>query len=268
MSITTDAAPEIDRLVLSVNRNIDNNRIGQLAAERGLDNLDMILHWRDFLLAGVLTPDLAALRSRYVPGDRVRGRLDELETKGLIRSGGTGLAATPTMVPLLEALSEAQTAGAAEAWRDHEAAVATVTTTADEIAAAASDEHVVAVVHRGVPRPSNPYAGLHHRLVTLRYIRQHDHAEAWGAEDLTASDMVVMTALWHGESVEESADGLSRLVDLGFARGDPPALTAAGREIRESIEAETNRRAQETFDVLDDRTGEEFLSALRLLPSL
>lgn len=203
---------------------------------------------------------------RYWPPERVLARLDELEEKQLIREGDSGLVAPPTLRPLLEALLAAQADVAAEAWGNHQDDVATATSLARELAEAASDDHVVAVVHRTLPEPTDPYALLEHRLVTLRYIRQHDHAMAWLSRGLTAPDMVVMTNLWQDEPVEEPGDGLARLVARGFAVGDHPRLTASGRQVREAIEDETNKRAQQTFDVLEERGAAALLAALRRLP--
>jgi hypothetical protein len=203
---------------------------------------------------------------RYWPPERVLARLDELGEKQLIRGVDAGLIATSALRPLLEALLAAQADVAAEAWGEHQDDVATVTHLARELAAAASDDHVVAAVHRTLPEPGHPYALLEHRLVTLRYIRQHDHATAWLSRGLTAPDMVVMTKLWHDESMEQPSDGLARLVTLGFAEEHPSRLTTTGRQVREAIEDETNRRAQETFDVLDQRAATAFLAALQRLP--
>jgi hypothetical protein len=137
---------------------------------------------------------------------------------------------------------------------------------AGEIGDAASDDHVVAVAHRRLAQPADPYLLLQHRLVTLRYIRQHDHAIAWLAKGLTAADMVVMTKLWQTNQEGEPGNGLARLIELGFVEGDPPRLSSAGRQVREAIELDTNERAQQTFDVVNQRAANEFLAALRRLP--
>ena len=267
--IARDAAPEIDRLVLSVNSRVGPKhgaRLAELARERGLETLELLPHFEAFILGGRLTRDLALLRMRYWPPQRVLGRLDELEDKGLIQQGDTGLAATPAMRPLLEALLAARADVAAEAWGAHEDDVATAASGARSVAEAASHDHVVAVVHRALTEPADPYLLLENRLVTLRYVRQHDHARAWLTRGLTAPDMVVATKLWKNQPVEVPGDGLARLIELGFAEGDPPRLTPSGRDLREEIEADTNKRAQQTFDVLDERAAAEFLVALRRLP--
>lgn len=268
MGIARDAAPEIDRLVLSVNRRVSAEhgaRLTELARECGLDSLELLPHFGDFLFAGKLTRELATLRMRYWPPERVLGRLDELERRQLIRQDESGLVATPDLRRLLKGLLAAQAEIAAETWRDNDDDVATATQVAHEIGAAASDDHVVAVVHRALPPPVDHYLLLEHRLVTLRFIRQHDHAKAWLSRGLTAPDMVILTGLWQTSPLEERDDGLSRLIERGLVEGDPPGLTAAGRQLREAIEVDTNERAQQTFDVLDERAATQFLSALRRL---
>lgn len=269
MGIAQDAAPEIDRLVLTVNRAVESghgDRLRQIAREVGLDTLDLLIHFGDFLLAGRLTRDLALLRMRYLPSELVLARLDELESKELIGRTETGLAATPAMTPVLEAMMEATADVAGAAWSGHPDEVTTATDAAAEVAGAASDDHPVAATHRDLPTPADRNLLLWRRLVTLRYVRQHDHAEAWLARDLTPAAMVVMTQMWNGDSVAEPGDGIARLVVAGWATEDPPSLTETGRQERDAIETETNDRAEQSFDVLSDDAAAEFLAALRRLP--
>lgn len=268
MDVTREAAPEIDRLVLSVNgrmSRLHDDRLSGLASERGLDSLELLPHFADFLLAGRLTADLATLRMRYWPPERVLGRLEEWERRGLIEDGSRGLQATREMETVLEALQSARADTAADMWSAHGDEVATATHHARQVSASASSEHDVAVAHRELPEPADPYLRLHQYLTNLRYIRQHDHAQAWVSRGLTAPAMVVMTSLWHGDPVDPGADGLDELQASGLAAG-PAALTDAGRELREAIEEDTNRRAQASFRVLDAAAGAEFLTVLRKLP--
>lgn len=269
MEIAREAAPDIDRLVLSVNRQVGpkhGGRLLELARGCGLETLELLPHFGDFLLAGRLTHELATLRMRYMRPERVLSRLGELEGKLLVRHGDSGLVVSPAMRPLLEALSVAQADVAAGMWGDYHDDVATLTPLAKRLAEAASDDHVVAVVHRTLPEPADPYLLLLVRLVTLRYIRQHDHAMAWHSRGLTAPEMVTMTELWHNQASGQSGDGLTRLVAEGLAEANPPRLTSAGLQMREAIEDETNRRCQETFDVLDPGAAEALIAALRRLP--
>lgn len=269
MGVARDAAPEIDRLVLSVNQAVGPKhgpRLLSSAGERGLDSLRLLPHIADFLLAGALTSELATLRMRYSPPDQVLERLEELEQKQLIEPGGGGWIATPPMRQLLEEVVAARAEVAAEAWNEHDDAVTIAARLAQVVGLTATSDHLVAVVHRTLPEPADPYLLLYNRLVTLRYVRQHDHAEAWLNRGLTAPAAVVLTNLWKRKEVEVPSDGLSELIALGFADSDQPTLTAGGRQAREAIETDTNRRAQATFDVLDDQDEASFLDALGALP--
>lgn len=267
--IARELAPEIDRLVLSVNGRAvttNNDRLLGLARERELESLTLLPHFGDFLLAGTLTSDLALLRMRYWPPETVLDRLDEFETKQLIVNGADGFVASPKMRPLLEAVLEALADTAAELWDRHPEPVATAASVARVVIEGTSEDHVVAAVHRALPEPTDPYGLLHRRLTTLRYIRQHDHAEAWSSRGLTPPEAVLMTRLWKDEPADEANQARDGLSGRGLVDGDPPRLTRAGRELRESIEEETDRRAQGSFDVLDDRTATDFLATLRSLP--
>ena len=268
MGIAREAAPEIDRLVLFV-RNLGPERNGELtelARELGLETLELLPHFADFLLAGVLTSELAIRRMPYSPPNKVLDRLVELQEKNLITQGENGFAATSTMRPLLEALLAAHGEVAAKAWGGYDEDVAIATDLAGKVRDAASIDHLVAVGHRMLPEPTEPSHRLAHRLLTVRYIRQHDHVAAWLARGLTAPDIVLMTELWLNNPPAVPKNEPARLLELGFVETDPVRLTASGREAREAIEAETNERAQKAFDVLDGQEETRFLAALRNLP--
>ena len=258
-----EVAPEIDRLVLAVNQAVDDARLSDAAGDRALDWITLS-QLGDFMLAGVLTEDIAALRSPYRPRDVVLGRLHDLEQQGLIERRGPAMAATDELRPLIETMLEARADAAASMWRGCEDDVDQASATAQKLGGLVSDDHTVAAAHRMLPAPDDRYLRLHSRLLTLRYVRQHDHVEAWGAHGLTAPAAVVMTGLWQGEDVAPGA-GLTELVSRGLASNDPPELTDAGRHMRDAIETDTNERAQVIFAELGDDESAEFLAALRRL---
>jgi hypothetical protein len=263
-------APEVDRLVISINRRIGavhGERLRALAGTCGLENLGLLPSFAEFILAGRLTPAVATLRMRYHPAETVLTWLGALERSGLTRAGADGLAATGALRELAEEIQAAQAEVAADTWRHHEASVATAADLARRVADACSDEHVVAVVHRALPDPAGSPAVLVRRLTTLRYVRQHDHAAAWTDRGLTAAEVVVLTTLWHGEPVEGAGDVPAGLAAKGLTGESPLRLTPAGLVMREEIEADTNRRAQRSFDVLGEAEALELLSALRDLPA-
>jgi hypothetical protein len=257
-------APEIDRLVLAVNDAVDSARLSAAAGDRIVDWM-VVNQLGDFLAAGALTQQIATSRSPYRPREVVRARIHGLVEQGLVEHRGKALAATDELRPLISAFMDARAEAAATMWRGHEDDVEHASRTAEELRALASDDHIVAAAHRTLPAPEDPYLRLHSRLVTLRYVRQHDHVEAWVARGLSAAGAVAMTALWQGETVDPSV-ALDELVSSGIATDDPPALTDAGRRMRTEIEADTNARAQVLFTALGEHETTEFLAVLRRLP--
>lgn len=269
MLLAEEVAPEIDRLVWSVHSAIwlsHGAELDRVAAEQRLASNDRLLHLGDFLMDGSLTEEITTSRLRYVPRRAGLDRIDELVDSGFVERSGARLRATAALRPVIEALTAARSAVATELWGGHPSAVGTASDLAAKVAESASDDHVVAVAHRELPAPTDDCLRLHHRLVTLRYVRQHDHIAAWAAHDLTAAEMIVVTRLWHGGEVDSDDPNLATLDERGLVTVDPLALTDAGRELRDGIEHETNRRAQQSFGVLDDREADAFSGCLRSLP--
>jgi DNA-binding MarR family transcriptional regulator len=236
-----------------------------LARRNGIKSLTLIPQLAPFIAGGQLTRDLAAVRMRYLPPDRLDAWIDELAESGVLQPVGETWQAGPGLGVVLRERASALREVTSEEWGGEPEAVEAASATARRVGEAATDEHVVAVVHRGLPEPSDPYLRLHQRLVTLRFIRQHDHAEAWLSHGLTAGQMVVLTELWHGNDVDASevVDELNR---RGHVDSGPVRLSAEGKAVRDEIETETNRRNAETFDVLTQAEAESFLETLRRLP--
>lgn len=230
-----------------------------------MNNLTLIPQLAPFIAGGRLTRDLAAVRMRYLPPDRLDARIDELAESGLLQPVGDTWQAGPELAVVLQEQASALREVTNKEWGGQPEAVEAAGATARRVGEAATDEHVVAVVHRGLPEPGDPYLRLHQRLVTLRFIRQHDHAEAWLSHGLTAGQVVVLTGLWHGNDVDASevVDELNR---RGYVDSGPIRLSAEGKAVRDQIETETNRRNAETFDVLTQAEAERFLETLRQLP--
>lgn len=269
MDIARHAAPEIDRLVWSVNNAVaatHGSDVDEVASAQGLDSTDLLFHLGDFLLAGVLTSSVAVLRLRYAPPLSVLQRLEDLQDGGFVELADGGLVATQSLRPVLDAMYGARASVAESLWQGQASEVRTVSGPAREVALAATEDHVVAAAHRALPEPSNDFARLHHRLITLRYVRQHDHAAAWQSRGLTPEAMSIMTALWHGDTPEVSAAVPPVLVERALVTDGPMQLTPLGRQLRNEIEEDTNRRAQENFEILDENQAEAVLTALRTLP--
>jgi DNA-binding MarR family transcriptional regulator len=264
------ASQEITRLVLGVNRRVGLNhgdRVTVMASGIGLQSLALLPHLGDFLLDGLLTRQIATLRLRYQPEGEVTSLLAQLEDKGLIKLNRWGFVATDRLRPLLKALHSARADVARDLWIHNEVEVSVVTETAKAILDGVTPEHIVAHTHNRVRKPLDRYSLLCQRLVTLRYIRQQDHAEAWTDQNLTAGEIAVMTALWRDEPIEIDEPPLASLRAAGHVlKSEPPRLSARGKRLRRAIEDDTNSRTKATFEVLDEATMTRFVETLGRLP--
>ncbi len=268
MSTARAAAPLIDQLVLDVNATAAGRQevLAGLRQAAGLRPDEQVHHLAEWLLAGALTPQLAELRMRYRPAGLVLAMLAGLTDRGVITETEGRYEASSRLRPLLSATLETRAAVAAERWSEHAGHVATLVDSADTIAAAAPLEFVAVAAHRNLPDPADPYLLAHHRLTTLRFLRSHAHAKAWLAYDLTVDQIVAMTGLWNGESIE-AGPGLHGLAAMGYAQANPPMLTLRGSATRAEIEEATDVTTQKVFDTLEATAAEEFLAALGQLAS-
>lgn len=191
--------------------------------------------------------------------------VDLLLAGGLVRERDGRLAGTDRIARVLHAIGDESRRVAAEAWAEHDRLADVVAAGAARMIAAAGADARVAVAHRKIPLPDDRCLALYCRLVTVRYIRQHDHAAAWAAHGLTAAQMRVYTTLWEGGTVAADAPGRDVLVARGLVK-DGGGLTDAGRALRDEIEQETLQRSARTYDALGD-DGPAYLSAIRALPT-
>ena len=97
----------------------------------------------------------------------------------------------------------------------------------------------------------------------MRYLRSDVHAFAWSAAGLTAGDMVELTPIWNGKEPRGMEATLASLEERGLLNHG--TLTKQGQAVRDRIEAETNRFAQQALDALGDR-GDRFVELLVTLP--
>lgn len=253
------AAPEIDRLVLAVNRAVGEGDEA-LAAQAGLSGPGLIKHYADWLLTTGVPRQVAVARLPYARDGVVDAWIDELLTAGLLEERDGRIHAVGALTPLAQAVLDSRAKAAATLWAGHGDAVAIAMAGAKQVAAAAPDEFAVGVSHRALPDPDDQLLALHQRLVTLRYLRSHCHVQAWRQAELTPMEIVSMTALWNRD---RTAGVPGSLVQRGYVDG--AELTEEGELIRGEIEYVTNQHAQVLFTVLADPDG--FLEALRSLPS-
>jgi len=231
----------------------------------GLDSLWLLPLSEDWLLDGSFSRAIIRARLPYTPPDEIDGRLDHLISLELITEQRGLMEATPRLRPLLDAMLDARARVAADLWTGHEREAATIVQLGRLIADRATPEHVAGVAHRALADPVHPFLRLDHRLFTLRYLRQADHVAAWTAAGLSAEQVVALTALWNGETSGLDRPALEQLVERGYATAAPTA-TDLGRQVRDQIELETNRRAAATFGALDHAQADAMLSALHRIP--
>lgn len=265
-----EIAPEVDRLVWGVSKQIGSRHgsdLTDLAADVGLDSLEGVPHFADFWLTGALPVTTATVRLPYAPQGEIARRFDEFVARGLVEETGEGHTATDRFRPLLMATRGAQHETAKSAWAGNENEIAEADDLILRVIAAMSADHTVADLHRSLDEADSAFLRFFDHLVTLRYLRQHDHRMAWAKRGLSAQAMVVLTALWADDDLPGGHDGaLAGLRADGYVAGD--VLTDTGRKLRALIEDDTNRRAHESWATLDDSALDRLLALLRAIPSV
>jgi hypothetical protein len=264
VSFPAEIAPVVDRLVLAVNtmsRAESKDRIAAHCARVGVDSPEFPGHYAEFLLAGRLTEDLAVARLHYQPSERILEAVTGWERAGLTVRTGDRLAAGPELGGLAEAILDARRVVAARLWSDHADRVATASQIVSHMLGRLPAQFVLAVEHAALPAPADPYRRLHQHLTTMRYVRAQCHAEAWRSRGLHRDDIVAMTALWHGGTLDTVPP---TLLERGLATVE--GLTDRGREMRLSIEEDTNTANAPAFDPLDTATRHTLAETLTALP--
>lgn len=262
------AAVQVDRLVLGVNRQV-GPRHGEwlmtIARDLGLDSLKLIPHLGEFWLQVPVSIELAEARLPYAEAGSVAARITEFEALGLLISTDSGHVATERFRRLLRASIVAREEVVVRTWSGLEDLVSEADPLVTRVAGSSSDDHLVACAHRALEPSADPLHRFYGRLVTLRYIRQHDHVSSWREQGFDAQAAMAMTALWQGDEVDPDARGLHALERAGLA--SDMMLTPGGRKIREGIEANTNLRVGASWVVLDDGERRRLNDVLAILPA-
>jgi hypothetical protein len=270
MSYAADASAEIDRLVWGIGGRLGEKHgapLQAMARDVELDSIELLPQFAGFLLDGLLTDEVATLRLRYADPGVVSGRLAELNSRGLAEKEAGAWRATARLRPLLKAIRSEVADVAFEKWGGHDVNVSIVTEAARSLREVINERQIVAAVHAKVKAPIDRYALLEQRLVTLRYMRQQDHADAWLDRGLSAPEIVILTALWRAEEVDAAEEPLESLRRAELVSADALELTAQGRTVRAAIEDDTNVRTQRSFDHMDEAVAARFLDGLRALPA-
>jgi helix-turn-helix protein len=117
-----------------------------------------------------------------------------------------------------------------------------------------------------LPRPTTPFGALWHAADLVREHRGDGHIAAW-IPHVDSTEITVLTELaWEipprsyvftrGWSPEEVDAAYARLQERGLVEGE--SLTAAGAELREEIEQDTDRANREVVERLAERSDELF----------
>lgn len=265
MEFAARVAPEIDRLVLAVNRQADagsRRSASEMASSVGLPSLASLAHYAEFLLAGELSESILFMRLPYLPVVDLRARFDVWRQLGLVTGPTDQMGAAPGLVPILEAILDARAQVAGELWSDAPSFVS-ASELVEGVLALIPARFELAASHLRLPPPPDPHLRLHQRLTTIRYARSQAHVRAWQSEGLDAGQASSMTLMWRGGQPEWSA-GLDALESRGLTEGGE--LTLAGRKLRQRIEQETNRAMKPVFELGEDhRQG--LLTTLAELPA-
>jgi hypothetical protein len=263
--IAKDAAPEIDRLVYAVGRNArraDQEGLAAMLEAAGLDAPGLLNGLGDLILAGALTDEVAALRYRYMAdADRTKF-LDEAVAEGRLEFADGFYGASESVLALLSFIEARRGAAATELWDGFASEVGELAAFCG-VVIGVSGEFPLLQAYEGVPLPEGAELRLFALLERMRYLRGDAHASAWSAAGLTAGEMVELTPIWNGKEPRGEEPTLASLEERGLLKH--ATLTKQGQAVRDGIEAETNRLAQQAFDTLGDR-GHRFVELLVKLP--
>lgn len=254
--VIEELAPQIDRLVWSVNDLTSpawSDGISPTVERVGPILRRTVSHFAAFWLSGPLQLALAEHRFIYDPPGAIRAQFQSLADDGLLDETAEGWVAAPGFVPTLREVASARAAASTDLWGDD---VAEATRLVEKVTSEIEPDHPVAYLHASLDVPVSPALRLFNRLTTLRYVRQHDHIEAWSAAGLNASEIKALTLLAAGGG----ADVPPTLIERGLVDGD--SLTSDGKDLRSTIEAETNRRNDASWRGLDEVGRRELLGIL------
>ena len=251
-------AAEVDRVVIGVHRSIGDVVRSQIKQAVTAIGLQSVAYWSElavFMVEGRLTDDLVRTRFRY-SATPAEAAIAGLQERGLL---GVGHRASGPLRSAIDVVESGRIATAAELWGSshHLAALAS-----GAAAMLRRGRGPLVEPYRALSEPTDTVALLWHRLVGLRYLRADAHASAWHDAGLTAAEVVDLTAAWRDEPVDSPqpellAQGL--LTPSGM-------ITPAGVELREDIEAETNRRSEACYQALDIRAWAGWMAAMAELP--
>ena len=259
-----EIAAEVDRLALAVYVRVGpahGDRLRTEAARLGLDSLAWIADVGEFVREDALTRAIASLR--FVYGDQGRAVVHRLERAGHLTGSEDDLVGSDTMKRVLAAGASALGSEATELWASHAAVVDRLTQLIGTVTGHLDDRWPLARAHAALAVPKDRCAGLHHRLVTLRYVRHDAHRTAWSDAGLTPREMVEL-------SRAVSDDPTLRHDPTALHESQPDLVQSSGAptpiRLWSEIENGTDERYAASLAVLGEDSRRELLGGLRGLP--
>lgn len=247
----------VDDAVISVHRKMGpthGERIRSELDRLGLESGRFMFDVAEFLLADAFSREVMDLRFRYHdPADLHKTVSSWLDSRVI----DDDLRATPRLRRGLRLVLDLRADVAQGMWREHVDLFTAVHEGADTVMGAS--DGALTVRFRRLPVPDNDALAVHHLLTGVRYHRADAHASAWQEAGLNRTEIRALTDAWHGETVEPQ----SGLVERGWF--DRNGLTESGVRARDEIEAVTNQRAGDAFDVLGDQAWLTWFEAVRSL---
>jgi hypothetical protein len=125
--------------------------------------------------------------------------------------------------------------------------------------------HAIYAGLRSLGFPGDPMGDLWRAADLLREHRGDSHIIAWTSHDVDAVEVTLLTELWwhmplnsyvgtRGWTAEEIDAGIARLVERGLVEGGE--FTAAGEQLRASIEESTDRQERRVVQALGNDADE------------
>ena len=220
-----------------------------------------------------LPPGVASIASRAaclgaIRGDAAAALLAPINPAGVVGALDAAWEVT-TPSALLDARLDAATAHLAEAIGPEPEGIERAIELLVPVALAGPTEgHPVYAGLRSVGLPGSPLGDLWRACDLVRERRGDSHRNAWVAAGVDPVEINVLTELWRGVpvgsvttnqmgwSATDCEEAIERLGEAGLVDGD--ALTPAGREMRDAIEAATDRQEAVPAGVLGGDAEELF----------
>jgi hypothetical protein len=213
----------------------------------------------------------------YTPPALVDGLIDNNASEGIVEEREDGAHLTDLGRGVAEDMVAIQEAVVAEAWASANAELDVLEPTFGRVV-----ENALSIERPRTPANFDLFAGVCDRptvagrvlrtITAVRYWRADAHAAVIDDAGLRPAEAHALNRLWDADRAvdrvgqgfpDAGRKGVASLEDRGLA--DAGAITAAGRELREQIERDTDRRTAPVYDALDVSSRERLLGSLSAL---